>query len=634
MKSIASCKTWTRAGCALAGAVALLIVGCGGGGNTPAGSIPAINSGQSGAGSGPGSTAAISLKLALSGGEGAAALGLGKPLSVTATVLDATGKPISNALVAFSSDPQLVVMSPAQGQVATDAAGVAVLTLSPTNISRYGGSLLNAVVSSNGAMAQASVAVTVAQPNITLRRVTPETSPALLKAYAYTVVTLDVLNNGALLSTVPTTISLRSNCAAIDRATMPASVTTLAGRAQFTYTDMGCAQSDTIVASVDGATASVNVNLAAASPGATSIQVGAITPATSSIVIQGAGGSGRSETATVSFKVLDKSGLPVSNQLVSFSTISTKTVRLSQASATTDVNGEVVANLVSGTEPTAVRVVATLGNGLSTVSDTITVTTGLPVQTAFSLSAEEFNIEGFNYDDIKTNIILLLADQFGNPVADGTPVVATTDSGAIGTSARGGCTTVNGRCSVPLRSQNPRFYDDASAPQKRAGLATVQVTTLNGTDLPLTGKISVFFSGSFADRITLIGAPAGVSLVGGRLSATSTDCSAVLANLRLSDARGNPLPIKTALTIESVVKMGGSALPSIVPNVGPRYTSGFVTGDQGSQHAIALLPDATVCEANGPKSVTASALLVITTPLGNTTTLPITLNYNAKADTP
>jgi hypothetical protein len=63
------------------------------------------------------------------------------------------------------------------------------------------------------------------------------------------------------------------------------------------------------------------------------------------------------------------------------------------------------------------------------------------------------NIEGYNYDDTQTAVSLLLADQFGNPVADNTPVVFQTDSGAIGSASRGGCNTQNGGCAVTFRSQ-------------------------------------------------------------------------------------------------------------------------------------------------------------------------------------
>jgi hypothetical protein len=639
MKSNASNNTSSRrsrAGWVLSGAIALLLSACGGGGDAAPGAKPAINSASSQPGTSTtpaGSADGITLTLALtSGADASASLAIGKPLTVSATVLDLAGKPVANALVVFSLDTALVALTPV-GAVATDASGKASVTLTPAGISRSGATRLTALAASNASTAQAAVTVTVAAPKISLNQVTPATSPAMLQAYGSSVVTLDVLSSGFLLSSLPASISLHSSCGAIDRASLPASVTTVAGRAQFTYTDKGCARADTIVASVDGDGASVNINLAAASPGATSIEVGSISPPDSSIVIQGAGGAGRSETATVGFKVLDKSGLPVANQVVTFATISTKAVRLSQSSGTTDLNGEVVTNLISGTEPTAVRVSATLANGLSTVSDTITVTTGLPIQNAFSLSATEFNIEGFNYDDVRTDIKLLLADQFGNPVADGVPVVAQTDSGAIGSAARGGCTTLNGSCTMSLRSQNPRYGDDASAPSGRAGVATIQVSTLAGTNVPLTGQIAVFFSGSVATNITLLNPPAGVSFVGGKLAASSPDCKPVVVQFRLSDVRHNPMPAKSTLLLDAAMKMSASAYPALVPSIAPRYTNGYVLGDQGSEHTVALTPDAD-CSPGGPIKSVGSGMLTLTTPMGNTTSIPVTLNFDAVPPTP
>lgn len=633
MKSIAPHKIFHRAACVLAGAVVLLAAGCGGGGDTAPGTIPAIGSSGPGGAGGTPDAKGITMRLELSNTDGSSTtMAHGKPLTVTATVLDKAGKPVPNALLAFSIDPLLVAMSPPLGQIATDANGKAAILLAPVGINSSGATLLTSLAQFNDSSAQAQAAVTVLAPAVTLARITPAAAPAQISAYASTVVTLDAFSNGALLSELPVTISLRSTCATIDRASMPGSVTTLGGRAQFTYKDNGCAQSDTIIASVDHNGATANINLVAASPDATSVELAGIVPADSSIVIQGAGGSGRSETALVRFKVLDKSSLPVSNEHVTFSTISTKAVRLSHASGITDVNGEVVANLISGTEPTSVRVVAALGNGLSTISDTITVTTGLPVQISFSLSAEVFNMEGFDFDDVDNEIKLLLADQFSNPVADGVPVVAQTDSGAIGSSARGGCTTVNGRCTVSLRSQNPRYGNDATAPQQRAGLATMTFTTLAGSTMPLAGQISVFLSTSDVGAYALIDPPAGVTMAGGKVFATTNDCNAVSFDLRVSDRHRNPMPAKTSLQFDSSVKMTGAAYPEDVPSLAPRYTGAVVSGDQGSVHSLALVPDTSVCEPGGPKTISASAILVVKTPLGRTSLLPVFLTYKGKSD--
>lgn len=611
--------------------LALVASGCGGGGDVAPGTTPALNS----AGAGPGTPAGIKLSLALQGSVASGSvttIALDKPLSLTATVIDQAGKPAANAMLTIAVDPQLLAMMPARGQVATDATGKATVTLAPAGISTSGATQVTVLAQYGSLNASAQTVVTVAAPALTLRQVAPLPSPTPVAAYGSTLITLDVLNDGALLASQPVTLSLHSACSDAGRARLPASVTTVQGRAQFTYQDNGCAQAGNIVATIDGGSVGTTVAVTPASPEAASIVLGDISPSDKSIVIQDAGGSGRTELAQVSFRVLDKNGAPVANQSVAFSTISTKTVRLSQSSAITDGNGIVSVSLMSGTEPTAVRVVANLANGVSTVSDTITVTTGMPVQLSFSLSAHVSNIEGFDYDDVTDEIKLLLADQFSNPVADGVPVVLQTDSGSIGTSDRGGCATANGRCTVDLRSQNPRYGSDASAPRGRAGLATITATALSGSSVPLSGEVAVFLSGSKVGSLTLTGVHGSTTVTNNRIMADAAGCSAVNVSVRISDVRRNPMPAGSSLTFESAVSMSGTPYPANVPSVAPTYTNGAVIGDQGSVHTLALLPDPAVCDPAGDITVNASANLVVTTPFGNASVLPMTLRYKRKPD--
>ena len=617
-------------------AMAVLGTACGGGGDAPPGTTPALNSGQTG-GTAPGTpgapTASLAVTLALpaEGGNAASnAVALGKPLEIVATVRDQTGKAVENALLSVAVDNQLLVMTPTRGQVATDAAGKAKVMLAPAGIVESGPTLVKVLAQSGGLSASAETLLTVAKPALSLRQILPQANPAQVAALGSAVVVLDVLNNGTVLGAVPVTLNLRSVCADAGRATLPASVTTTQGRAQFTYQDKGCAQADSIAASVEGGSVSAAIGLTVASQDAASIVLGDITPTDKSIVIQGAGGNGRAETASVGFRVLDKTGTPLANQAVSFSTISTKPVRLGQTSGVTDADGRVSVNLSSGAEPTAVRVAAKLANGLNTVSDSITVTTGLPTQLAFSLSAKEFNIEGYDYDDVTNEIKLLLADQFGNPVADGVPVVMQTDSGAIGSADRGGCLTSNGRCTVELRSQNPRYEADASAPRRRAGLATVSVTTLANAQQPLTGEIAVFFSGSRVGNVSLVGSPSGVTLADGKLSINASGCGATNVALRLSDARRNPMPAGSTLAFDAAVGLSGTASPSAVPSVAPLYTGSLVLNDQGSVHTIAVTPDAATCDASGTSTANGSANLVLTTPFNNTSLIPLAIRYKSK----
>jgi len=610
----------------IAGLIVAVLTGCGGGADNSAGAVPGLNSSN---GSGAAATAPkMTLVLTDPSGNVSNLVTVSKSLKVTATVRNAAGQPLANTLVAFSTDANLTVLAPASATVLTDANGVAEVRLSPLSLTSAGAGTVNAAVTIGDGAIQSHAVYSLGAAAVSLSLVTPTATPSLLKAYGSSVITLDVLSNGVLLADNVQSITLASACVAAGKATLPAQVTTINGRAQVVYRDLGCAQADVVTASVAGAAATMSIGFQISAPDAASIEVGTVLPADRSIVIKGAGGSARSETATVKFRVVDQFGNALANQKVTFATISTKSVTLNKTSDVTDALGEVVTTVNAGTEPTALRVQATLASGLSTISDTITVTTGLPVISAFSLSSESFNIEGFNYDNIQTNILLLLADQFGNPVADGTPVVFQTDSGAIGTSDRGGCTTVNGSCSVPLRSQNPRFDTDATAPQGRAGLATISVSTSDNSNVPLSGRIAVFFSGSFASRMTATAPGLGTVPVTGTGIALTTDaCDAVQVQLRLNDQNNNPMPEGTTLSSTNAAQLAAALLPESVPSIAPRYTNGVVTGAQGSLHVIVLIPDASVCKVGGNGRSSGSALITITTPRNNVTTFPIKLNF-------
>lgn len=607
-----------------------VLTACGGGSDNSPGAVPGMNSQTptpSGNGNG-GTTAKPTLALTLVNGAGTSTnfLSVSSSLTATAVVKDAAGKPIPNALVAFSADASLATMAPSSGTVLTDSEGKATVRLAVASLQANGAGLLKVAASVGDQALVAESAFTIGAPNISLSVISPTASPSMLKAYGSGVIILDVLSNGKILADDTQSISLTSPCVTAGKATLASEVSTISGRGQVVYRDQGCAQSDTVTASIVGTSATAKVNFQISPPDAASIDVATIVPADRSIVIKGAGGSGRSESATVRFRVVDQFGKPLANQAVAFATISTKAVTLSKTTDVTDALGEVSTSVNSGTEPTAVRVQATLNGGLSTISDSITVTTGLPIQAAFSLSSESYNIEGLQYDNVQTELLLLLADQFGNPVADGTPVVFQTDSGAVGTSDRGGCTTVNGSCSVPLRSQNPRYYTDASAPQGRAGMATVSVSTSDNTTVPLTGKLRVFFSGSFAN-VARIQNGSATPITNEGLKLQTTTCEPMQVQIRVSDVHRNPMPKGTALAAINPANFIADILPGTVASKAPILTNGAVVGDQGSLHTIALTPDVSKCVGGSSAKVTGSTVVTITTPFGNVTSFPVTLAY-------
>jgi hypothetical protein len=138
-----------------------------------------------------------------------------------------------------------------------------------------------------------------------------------------------------------------------------------------------------------------------------------------------------------------------------------------------DADGFVTTLVSGGTIPTSVRVVARLrGNpGISTLSNVLVVSTGVPDQQHFSLATAIGNCEGKDFDQVCSTITVTLADRFGNPAPDGTAVNFSAEGGVIDASCITGTLpqttptgqTTNSRsgsgsgsCSVTLRSGRPR----------------------------------------------------------------------------------------------------------------------------------------------------------------------------------
>lgn len=289
-----------------------------------------------------------------------------------------------------------------------------------------------------------------------------------LSAGGSTTVTTSLVDSSGSLYSTPVDVTFTSTCLASGQATLTSPVTTIGGLAISTYAAKGCSGSDTITATatVDGTSLSATgtVTVAAASIG--SIQFDSVTPNT--IAIKGTGGAGRTETATVIFKVLDETGGPVSGQDVTFSLDTTVgEITMTPPTAKSGVDGKVQTVVQAGTVQTSVKVKATLDSlGISTTSDSLVISTGLADQDSFSLSASMLSPEAWGYDNETVTITARLADRYNNSVPDGTAVAFTTEGGSVGDS----CNTVNGACSVEWKSQNPRpCGQELGRPQYQAG---------------------------------------------------------------------------------------------------------------------------------------------------------------------
>jgi len=374
---------------------------------------------------------------------------IGSPIKVTATVIDGGNVVVPNAIVTFSTGA-LGTIIPASATALTDAAGQASVNLDGVAIGAdtVTASVQLGVSALTGSAVYSVGTAVLSMPNA--MRFGVGVNP--LSANGTTSVMVDVFSGG-LPVTTPVAVSFSSNCSLAGTATISTPVTTVNGIATATYTDQGCGAVDTITASVAGV--SLTGTLTITPPTSGSIQFVSAVPTL--ITLKGTGGQGRQETSIVTFKVLDTGSNPLAGKVVNFALSTTVGgITLSQTSGTSDALGLVTTTVSSGTVSTPVRVIATtlgaLATPLQTLSDVLTITTGIPDQDSVSLSATKLNIEGLSVDGITSILTMRLSDHFNNPVPDGTAVNFITEGGQI----VGSCTTTLGACSSTLTSANPR----------------------------------------------------------------------------------------------------------------------------------------------------------------------------------
>jgi hypothetical protein len=632
--------------------MALVLAACGGGGGNPGSTTGGSGSsggsgGSGGTGTGGTVTASPTVTLGFVNASGAStnALTSAAPLTATATVLDKDKKPVPNAIVTFATDNTLAVFSPSSGTALTDVKGVATVSMRVASLAAGGAAKVTATSTVAGTTVTGASNYSVGATTLSFG--TLSASPTSIQAYGSTVLAVDVLAGSGKYTEQQVNVSFSSACAAAGKATLATTVSTNNGTAQTVYRDKGCANNDTITVSADGVTKPATAQLQIAAPAAASVQFVQAVPSDKSIVIRGQGGSGRTETATLTFKVVDIFGNPLAGKQVNFSA-STGAVTINKVSDTTDATGTVITTVNSGSTATSFRVLATLpgsaSNGnpdISTYSDSIVVTTGLPVQRAFSISPNNFNVEGWNIDSANAATVqVMLADAFGNPVPDGTPVVFQTNMGAIGSSDKGGCNTVNGLCSVVFRTQNPRTAipgtpvtacntgPGSSPDSTRAGLATICASSTDGTNT-VFAKTAIFMSGSGATNVTLNGAQVSYTTAND-LGAVASSATRVF-QLQISDVNNNPMPRGTKVELASVLNATAAAVtPSTVPNIAPHGINGddntgnTVSGVQGSLHTFSISSTTpTDCKA----AAQASFSVTITTPGGTVSSIPFKLLF-------
>jgi hypothetical protein len=249
-------------------------------------------------------------------------------------------------------------------------------------------------------------------------------------------------------------------------------------------------------------------------------------PSGTAIVIKGAGGTGRSESAILTFRIVDASNAPINSAKVNF-TINADNggALISPLSSLSNSDGIVTTTVSSGTQPASIVVKATADSvpTVTSQSDTLIVSNSVPVVGGFEIVADKYNLDGRKTGD-KTKISAYVRDEFGNPVPDGVAVSFVTDFGAVASSTLGGCTTLNGTCTVDFRVQEPRG----------TGIATVIGTVRVGAGQTLVAGLQINMAGASGAPYLALDADTSATVT----KLTLTSCKEVV-ELLLSDGSGH-----------------------------------------------------------------------------------------------
>ena len=394
----------------------------------------------------------------------------GSPVTATATLRDANGALVSNAVVTFAAASSLVTFTPVSATALTNASGVASITLDAASVDSSGATYItaSAPITTGGTtttITSTPVGIAVNGAAITLGAITLGQSS--ISSYGTSSVSVPVLING-LPATEPISVNFTSACFASGKATLSSPVTSNAvtGIANSTYKDNNCnSGSDLITASVIGG-AHASATITVVPPAASNIKFTSATPEI--IGTSTASSALLSKSSVVKFQVVDSNNYGKQGVGVTFSLLPTNYssfgITFSPTSAISDADGYVTTSVTSGTVPTPVWVVATVTStpAIHSQSNTLTITTGLPTQNFFSLSVSTHNIEGWVHDGVTSTVTVIASDRLGNPVPDGTVVNFITEGGNISneSTSSASCTTANGTCTVTFTSAAYRPIDE------------------------------------------------------------------------------------------------------------------------------------------------------------------------------
>ena len=178
----------------------------------------------------------------------------------------------------------------------------------------------------------------------------------------------------------------------------------------------------------------------------------------------GVKGSGRDESSTIIFALLDTEDNPFpAGALVTFTNSFAPGVNLDPTTARTNDQGRVTTTLNAGRQASTVTVTATAQVGaveLESQSPAIAIVGAKPSARYLTFWCEYLNVGGIWVENETTECTVALADRFSNKIGFATNVLFKTEAGAIDAEALTQPDGSNmGLASVTQRTQNPRPRD-------------------------------------------------------------------------------------------------------------------------------------------------------------------------------
>lgn len=449
-------------------AMALALVGCGGGGNDTL--PPKVDGSQQSGGqtntpdlptppSDAGTNSVVSMDniQVFDANNKITRVITGAGVIAKVKVKDVSGKGISSALVKFSAEN--VIFGTSNGSVLTNSEGEASIAIKPANLTDTGSYQLKAEVNYKGETASQSYNFSLQAADTEI--VNLKLGEAELASGASTIVTLETQDKSTKVHQNDVSINFSTTCGTFDNATV---VSANQGNVKTTYKAIDakgnlCEGEQTIIASSANnpkVTKNITVKIA-------KIEANSVVYTTNQKIQLGIRDSGSSKSGEIEFTVFSN-GVPAANQDIeiskqyapedfSFDKLGNKNPTIIKS----DAKGKVRVTLYPGAKPGPVEMKAVLKSNIKifALSKDVAVATGRATQNGFSLSTDKNSLSNGVEGD-QARVTARLVDKVGNPVPDGTVVSFITEGGSITPN----CETAKGICSVVLTTQNPRPLDN------------------------------------------------------------------------------------------------------------------------------------------------------------------------------